>query len=416
VRRALAGLALGLSAAAGVAAAQPSQPAHRDRSITRVVGTPPGARVDRVDPRRSGASPTPLPSGSLRVAWRAAVKVPLEHAPLVDARGNVYVVGARGEVASLSADGAERWQVATSMPVAGPAALLSDDTVAFVGASGDAVAVRDGKVRWRTNAGAPDVAYVAAPIALDDGGVVVASGPDLAAIDAEGQLVGRAHLPEPVAAPLLATGDRVLAVSASGVVWSWVPGALDVRRIGTFETPVEGSVALVDPDTALAVTHSGARLTELRLRDGTTRIRASSGGTLWPGSPAVSGGVAFIVALTASSELAVAFDREGRELGSALIQSQSQATASDAGALLMQSRPTPLLADSTATIIFATSTGGIGVVRRLGQPDEAVESVSVVCSLGAAGGSPPVSGMAPLAPRTIVATCHHGEVVAVSGS
>jgi hypothetical protein len=402
---------MAVAGSAGVVAAQPLRP---ERPVTRLVGTPGGARVDRVDPQRTGLSSSPLPASNLRVAWRTAVKATLDRAPVVDAHGVVYVVGARGEVFATGDDGVARWELATGAPGAGPAALLSDDTVAFVDGSGQAVAVRGGRLRWRARVGAPDSTYAPAPLALDEGGIVAASAADLAAIDAAGQEIARVHLPELVAAPLVGSKDRVLAVTSSGAVWSWVPGAVDAARIGTFESPIEGSAALAGEDALLAITHAGARLTELRLHDGTTRIRAASGGNIWPGSPAVAGGLAFVVALTPSGAVATAFDASGKDLGSAPLQAQT--FAADAGAPLLQpARPAPIVVDGASTVVFATTTGAVGAVRRLGQPDESVETLASVCSALSTGSATPVSGIAPLPPRGIVVACHHGELVAVTG-
>jgi outer membrane protein assembly factor BamB len=399
----------------GTVVAQPLRP---DRPVTRVVGTPPGgARVDRVDSQRTGASSSLLPCASLAVAWRATVKAQLEHAPVVDARGGIYVVGTRGEIVALATDGAERWQVATGASGASAPTLLSDDTIVFVDGSGTVFGARDDALRWKTRAGVPDPALPVAPLALDLGGVVVAVGGDLVALDGTGHEVARVRLGESVAAPLLSSSDRVIAVTSSGAVWTWAPGAPEAARAGTFESPVEGDVALVSDDTALAVTHGGARLTELHLPDGMPHIRASAGGALWPGSPAVAAGVAYVVAFTATSELAVAFDGSGRTIGSALLQSQPQAGPSDGGALmLLADRPEPLVVDRAGTAVFTTTTGAVGAVRHLGLPDEGVESVAGVCATRASMGASPFAGIAPLGPHRVVASCRHGELVAIAGA
>ncbi|MGH7438019.1 MAG: hypothetical protein ACRENE_20245, partial [Polyangiaceae bacterium] len=106
LRALLVGVAVVTSADLG--AAQPSQ--RPDRPVSRVVGTPSGgARVDRVDPRRTGLCAAPLPVSRLRVAWRAPTKAFLDRAPLVDSRGAAYAVGVRGEVTAFAGDGAELW-------------------------------------------------------------------------------------------------------------------------------------------------------------------------------------------------------------------------------------------------------------------------------------------------------------------
>ncbi len=417
VRRWRRGVLVG-SALVGSAGAVAAQPLRPDRPVTRVVGTPAGgARVDRVDPRRTGCAQAPLPEVRLHATWRTAVKATLEHAPLVDARGVAYLVGSRGEAVAIGDDGAERWQLATGAASPSAPALLSDDTLTFVDQAGQVVAVRDGHLRWRAHAGRPDPSYAVAPLALDLGGVMAAAGGDLVTYDASGQETSRTRVPDTVAAPLVAAPGRVLAIGATGAVWSWAPGALDASRIGTFESPIEGSAALAGDDTLLAVTHGGTRLTELSLHDGATRTRASSAGAWWPGSPAVAGRLTVVQAITPSSELAVAFDPAGQELGSALLQSQALGSAGDAGALLLQqARPSPIVVDTGSTAVFATTTGAVGAARHLGQPDGSVEVLAGVCSMLPSGGpAAPVAGMAPLGPEAVVVACHHGEVVAVAG-
>lgn len=395
-----------------------AQPALRpDRPATRVVGTPSGgARVERVNPQRTGHCATTLPASRLRVAWRVPTKAFLEHAPLVDSHGVGYALGVRGEVTAFAADGSELWTAKTGAPGAGPGALLSDDTVAFVDGSGDAVAVRDGKLRWRVHAGQADSSFASAPLALDGGGLVAPAGSDMTVIDADGGQVARVRLPEPIAAPLVATKDRVVAVTLSGAVWTWVPGASDAARAGSFEAPIEGDVALASPATLLGVSHGGLHLTEVRLDDGTTHLRAAASGALWTGSPAVFGDLAVVVGITAASEMAVAIDGGGREAGMALLQSRAQALTADAGPLLIQqSPPTPVLTDAAGTVVFATSTGDVGAVRHFGRPDSVVETLSAVCPITTAGAAP-VAGMAPLGPHSVVVACHHGELVGLKGN
>jgi outer membrane protein assembly factor BamB len=407
---------LALVACAAIAAAAASvsaQPFRPERPLVHVVGTPPGARVDRVDPQRTGSSRTPLPVAELRVAWRSTVKAALEHAPVLDARGVAYVVGARGEVAAIDGDGAERWSVSTGAAGAGPAALLSDDTIAFVDGAGDALGVRDGRVRWKAHVGAADPSRPAAPLALDDGGLVAAAGPDLVLLDSAGEERARARLDEAIVAPLVATKDRVLAVVASGAVWSWAPGALDAARVGTFGSPVEGGAALADDDTLVAVTHLGARLTDLRLREGRARTRAAPGGSIWLGPPAVARGVVFALALTATGERVMAVDPSGQEVGSALLQPGG--VAADGGALVLPTaQPTPILVDSSATVLFVTMNGAVGAARRVSQPDPAVELLATVCTNSSSFA--PASGIAPAGPGAVVVACRHGEVVAIRSS
>ena len=270
----------GLASAGAVALGQPIDPA---RPSTLVIGVPAGARAERVDSARTGLSRSPLPSSRLRVEWRASTSVALDHAPLVDARGAVYVVSARGEAIATARDGTERWRVPTGAVDPGPPALLSDDTLVVLDGSGDAVGVRDGIVRWRTHVGAADPADTG-PLPLDDGGVVVPAGRDLAVLDAEGHERARIVLPEPAAAPLLWTLGRIVIVGVSGTVWTWAPGSAEPARAATFGSRTEGPVALAGDRTLLAIVAghtSVAAVDILRGRPAVTRAVAPGG--LWLG-------------------------------------------------------------------------------------------------------------------------------------
>jgi hypothetical protein len=408
--------ALAIGSLAGAVSAQTLRP---DRPRTLVVGTPAGgARVDRIDSARTGLARTALPGSALRVAWRVSIGALLEHAPLVASGGATYVIGTRGEVVALDEGGAEKWHAATGALLPGPGALLSDDTVTFVDGAGDAYAVREGSLRWKAHVGRSDAGRPS-PLALDDGGLVAAAGRDLAALDAEGHERARATLPEAVAAPLVAYRNRVLAITSSGAVWSWAPGALEATRLGTFGTALDGGAALGDDHTLIGVTNAGARLTAVDLRDGASVTRASSAGSLWLGPPAAAGGLALLLSLTPSTEMALALDAAGREVGSALLQVRSPSVASDGGtaALVAVPRAAPVV-DSSSTALFGTSGGALAAVARFGRAaDATVELLPAVCSTLSPGvAASPISGVTPLGPGAVVVACRHGEVLSVTGT
>lgn len=408
---------------AAPAAAAWAQQIDVERPHTFVVGTPGGgSRVDRVDGARTGLARTTLPTSGLRVSWEASVGALTEQAPMVDARGSVYVVGTRGEVVTLGRDGVEIARVAAGGGQPGPAALLSDDTVAFVetaAGAGVAVGVRDGRVRWRTHFGRADPSPPA-PLALGDGGVVVATANDLAVLDADGQPRARATLPEAVTAPLISASGRIVLVTATGTVWTWAPGN-DPTRTARFGSPIDGSAALADDHTLLAVTNRRTHLTAIDLERGTVTTRAASQGADWSGPPAIAGPVAFLIALAPGGDLAVALDPNGHDVARALIGSHTPAVATDGGAAStpVTGSATPPLVDSAGTFAFATSDGRVGVVPRMTAGGGTVEMVTTPCSavLGSGGKGPPVvAGLAPLANGVLLATCRSGTVVAVEGA
>jgi len=379
--------------------------------------------MDRVDGGRTGLTRTTLPTSGLRMEWEASVGALTEQAPLVDSRGGVYVVGTRGEVVMLARDGTEKWRVATGGSRPGPGALLSDDTIVFVettATGSTAVGVRDGRAVWKTHLGRPDVSPPA-PLALEDGGVIVATTADLAVLDAEGHERSRATLGEPIAPPLISALGRVVAVTVTGGVWTWIPGTPDPIRVASFGSPVDASAALADDHTLLAVTAGRTHLTAIDLLSGAVSTRASSQGALWSGPPAMRGPISSLMTAVPGSELSIALDSTGREVARAVLAMRNLPALADAGTASLSSGPaTPPLIDASGTFAFATADGRLGVAPRMIAGDGAVELLSTPCplALGAAGtkGASPVAGIAPLSEGAFVATCRSGTVLAVVGA
>jgi hypothetical protein len=425
-RDAPAGKAIGLAAVAAVAftltdvvaRAQAIDPA---RPHTLVVGVPAGARTDRVDDARTGFARTPLPARGLRIAWRIPTGAPLEHGPLVDARGTTYVVTTRGEAVAVGPEGNEIWRVQTGAVDPGPAALLSDDTLVWVDGAGEAVAVRDAGVRWRTRIGHPDALSPPAPLPLDDGGVIVATARDLALLDAGGHERARIAFPEFIVGPLLSAVGRAIAVGTSGAVWTWAPGADEPSRLGGFGSSTAGGAALAGDHTLVAVVSGRTTLAAVDLVRGTTTVRAVASGGLWLGPPAMHGEAATLALFGPTSEVAVTLDASGHELARTLLAAHSPALRGDAG----PGEPPPasfsLLVDRAGTVAFATLDGGVGVASMGPGGDGAVETVSEACprpgALSAlAGATLSAVGIAPLTPGAFVVTCRSGTLVAVAGS
>jgi hypothetical protein len=459
-----------LARSAGPTAAQTLETA---RPRTLVVGTPPGARATRIDAARTGLSRTPLPAAGLHVEWRASAGSVLEWEPLVDAGGTAYVVGARGEAVALRRDGTERWRAATGAVDPGPPALLSDDTLVFVEASGVAVAVREAQVRWRARVGKP-AGFRPAPLPLEDGGVAIAVGRDLALLDAEGHERGRTSLPEAIAGPLIAAIGRVVAVTASGAVWTWTPGSPEAARAGSFGSPLDDGAGLADEHTLVGVVAGQTTLASVDLARGSGAMvaRAVAPGGVWLGPPAMRAEAATLVLLAPTGELAMTVDASGRELSRALLAAHAPAARADAGApgasaiaggapvTLPAASGTPLIVDAQGTVAFATLDGAVGTAwvprgSREGAPtapaaEAMTETLSGVCpptilpgalprpfpegrrpdsmnpegrrpdSMNPEGRRPDsmktVAGLAPLPPASMVVACRSGSVFAVGGS
>jgi hypothetical protein len=413
-----------------------STPAHAqrvdpERPRTLTIGLPAGARMDRADGARTGHA-LPLPRSPLRVAWRVALGTYVDRAPLVDVRGGSYIVGVRGDVVALGPDGTERWRVATGAAQPGPAALLSDDTVVFADATGQAVAVHDGTVRWRVRFGRADVG-TPSPLPLDDGGVVVATTHELALLDSEGNERAHTTLPEAAAGPLLWCAGRIIAVSAGGSVWMWTPGAAPADRAGAFGVAIDAGTALTDDRTLIGVAARDSTLRVVDLVHATSGVRAVSSRGSWRGPPAVSDGVAFVVSLGSQGELVTAIDPSGEELGRAVLPTKiaSAATGSTDGgvALPLPAGPTPPLVDATGTLAFATSEGAVGIAlfpapssTRGANPvtpvatDVIADACPLAFGVGGSGAAPrAVAGLAALPGRRLLAVCRTGTVFALTG-
>jgi hypothetical protein len=416
-RAALAFLAAGVVAALALtlhdADAQRIDPR---RPAVLVVGAPPGASpMQRVDGRRSGLSKTPLPSGTLRVAWRKTTGLTIDQPALSGADGTLAVVSVRGDVSFLDADGDERATVKVGAAQVGPAAMTSDGTVVYMTSSGDVIGVRRSSTqpRFVTRIGG-ERNVRAAPLALDDGGVVLATMTDLVVVDGEGNVRSRAPLPETPAAPLIAAGDKVIAVTASGAVFGWTPGREPVR-VGSFGAPIDGGAVLADGGTLLAVIE-GNHLAEVDLARGGRSTRSIAAQGLYLGPPAIRSGPAgavttTLLALTHSRGFVLSLDPSGQEVLRAPIATFTPAVLPDGGAppLAAPLHAGPII-DSRGAIAFAATDGHVGVVG----PEGAVDTIGeVLCAKGVRSG---VVGLTPFGNAAFAVTCDGGVVARITGA
>jgi outer membrane protein assembly factor BamB len=418
IRRIVRWGAIGVAPLSIAAASAQTIEVERGRTIL-VGGVAFGSRTERVDSARTGRARTRLPTSRLRIEWSVPLGALVERSPLVDAQGGVYLVGSRGEVIALARDGSERWRAMTGAAQPGPPVLLSDDTLVFADDSGTAVAVRGGHVRWKAHFGRNDPGRPA-PLALDDGGVVLATSHDLAVLDTDGHERARTTLPEETTAPLVSGMRSVIAVSIRGTVWTWTPGAHDPVRIGAFGSPIDGGAALADERTLIAVTAGESHLTAVDLRTGAVSTRAVSLGSLWLGPPAMVEDKAFAMSLTPIGLFAIAFDGAGHELARTVVAPRALPPTADGGPpALVPEAHTPPLIDAAGTLIFATNDGRIGAATHVGGGEGSVELASTPCApaagTGGVGASPVVAGLAPLALDVVVAVCGSGTAFAVSG-
>jgi hypothetical protein len=248
---------------------------------------------------------------------------------------------------------------------------------------------------------------------------------DLAVLDAEGHERARVTLPEPAFAPLVSALGKVVAVTSSGAVWAWTPGAAEAERVASFGAPVEDGAALVDDHTLAAVTSGRARVATVDLVRGTTATRAAVSSGIWLGPPAVHAGTTYVLLLGATSELAVALDPSGAEVLRAPLFTFVPPAPPDGGtaAPLAPGPRTPPLVDAAGTLAFATPAGDVGVLEAArtasGLPGAVtVELLSDACpsGTGRSAGGTAAAGLAPLADGALVVACTSGTLLAVHGT
>jgi hypothetical protein len=387
------------------------------RPAVFVVGSPAGpAPMQRVDGKRSGAAKQPLPAGTLNIVWRKTTGLSVDQPALAGADGTLSVVTSRGDIVNLDEAGEEKSHVNVGVGAIGPATMTSDGTIVYVTTNGDVIGVRrsPARVRYTTRVGGDGTRRGAAPLALDDGGVVVATGSDIVVLDAEGNVRSRASLPETPAAPLVAAGDKVLVVTTAGTVFGFSPGREPVR-MGSFGAPIDQGAALVDGSTFVAVIE-GNHLVELDIARGSRSTRAIAAQGLYLGPPAVrqgTGGASFatILSLTPSREFVVTLDAAGQETQRAPIATHTPQVLADGGAvpLVAPSHVGPII-DARGTVAFAATDGHVGVVTSEGAVDSIGETL---CR--ASGRSAGIAGLTPFGAGSFVVTCDSGTVVKISG-
>ena len=400
-------LATGL-AAAGLASAQRLDPR---RPKTLVVGPPQGASpMHRVDAQRTGLSKAPLPSGTLRIAWKKTTAQAFDQPALSASDGSLALVSVRGDVTFLDEAGEESSTLRGGAQQAGPAVLTSDGTVVYTTGGGEAVGVQRGRQqpRFVTRIGGDRNERRTAPLALNDGGVVVTTTTDLVALDAEGNVRSRTSLPEPPATPLLVSGDRVVAITTSGAVFGWAPGR-EAVRLGSFGAPVDGGAA-IGLNGALVAVIEGNHLAEVDLARGGRSTRAIAGQGLYLGPPAVRGPLVTLLALTQTRGFVVTLDGAGQELVRAPIATFNPAPLVDGGAPPLVAPPhVGVLVDARGAIAFAATDGAVGVVG----PDGAVDTLGeMICAKASRSG---VVGLTPSGSGAFVVMCESGTVARITG-
>jgi hypothetical protein len=371
---------------------------------TVVVGAPRGfAPSERLDGQRTGRTKTSLPYPPVEL-WRRHISGGIEVAPLVDPKGNILLPLTVPEVMKLGPDGKEIWRarLGTAAPLA-PPVITSDGTLALVTSAGQAWGITpSGAVRYNVPLGIRGRDADTAPLALDDGGVVIAAGRTLLELGSDGAVRARTQIEDRAIGALIAGPEGTLVTTDAGSVYAWRPPGAP-RRIGSFNgTPRRGAV-LADPRTLIAVI-DGKRIVALDMPTGTTHVRATAGPVTSSFDAPVSVSPGKLALASSQTGVLLGLDAAGNER---LVMSLERPPppGSDAGALVsffgaVELKPSPpLIIDPQGRVGFARAGGRVGVVS----PDGAVAVASEkLCSV-------PVA-VQPAGDRRMLVACRDGAV------
>jgi hypothetical protein len=421
-----AAAALGLS----LVAAWPARADTLDPSLpcTVSVGAPRGAAPsERLDPRRTGRARTLLPAAPVEL-WRRHVSGNVEVPPAIDEAGNIYVALTVSELIKVGPDSRERWRARFGRAGAVTApALLSDGTITVITSTGTAWGFTpNGSVRFSTPLGISRRDADTIPVALANGGLLIAAGSAVVEIDADGAVRARGTLGADVYSESAArtSSDRgpnarpfateravgavvdspggALVTTASGNVYRFHPPAAP-RRVGSFGGVAVRGAMLADDRTLVAVVDH-RRVVALDLPTGTTHVRSS--GLLYDAPPALGPGGLVVVGTQLG--LLLGIDAAGNEKIRAPLDRHAAQPAGGApvfghgafGSILSPSkiRPSPpVVVDPAGRIAFLRADGRAGVVTPEGKVQIAAERV---CGR-------PIS-LAPAGEKRMVVACHDG--------
>lgn len=403
---------------------------------TVTVGAPRGAApAERVDAQRTGRSKTKLPSRPKEV-WRKTLPSGTLFAPLIDGQGTFTFALTTSLVVRWSSEGKEQWRVqlpaaaSSAVTVAAPPVLLSGGTVAVVTSLGELVGISpSGSIRYTTALGVSTSSGVrdggVAPLALDDGGLAVASGRTLMELSADGSVRARAQLDDTAVGALLPGPEGTIVTTASGAVYSFKPPGAP-RKVGSFGGSVRKGAVRADDRTLYAVVDN-RRIVALDIPTGSTHTRASAGLLLGGFDAPVAVGPGGTAVTGAYAGLILSFDASGTEKARVSIDPSLSLGTPDAGAPAPSTSPLspppypggpgspfgglgtfptidmrpspPVLIDPDGRIAFVRASGRAGILSPDGNMTLLHERV---CNRP--------SSIQPVAAKKLVITCEEGTV------
>ena len=354
---------------ASVALAGGFDPRH---PTTLVVGAPAGfAPSERVDPLRRGQSSTSLPTVPSQV-WRRELAGGLEVSPLIDSKGGVIAALVSPDVVRLGSDGQQSWR--TRLGGAGAVVapvLLSDGSVAVVCSDGTLWSIGPGgTTRFTIDLRMRTKKSKAAPLARDDGGLVIAGDSGVVMVAQDGGVVARASLPLAAVGGVLPWRDGVLVTAADGGVHFWQPPA-EPRKLGELGGHLEGGAALVGERTLVAVVDRLQVVAFDLLGAGTTVLASGAGMGVELEGPVTLDPRGVLLVTNIMGEL-FGLDAHGAMVRQEALESLPAGFAADAGMpsifrrIDTQSSPAPVV-DAKGRLAFARNSGKVGVVDESGK-------------------------------------------------
>jgi len=346
--------------------------------VTVVVGEPRGpAPRDRVDPRRLGRAGAALPAAPKEL-WRRELAGGIVQAPVVDERRGIVVALSSPDLVRLDDEGQQTWRVRLgTAPPSVPPVIASDGSTLVVTEDGILWSVSPGgSVRFSVDLAMPTKDAAAAPLARDDGSVVVAGSGDLAVLAADGSIAARTPIEGRPMGGLLPHEGGVLVTTADGDVWRWAPPGAP-RRVGSFGGNVPAGASKVSSRTIVGVVER-ERVVGLDLVSGATTLLLSSAAFVAPLEDTVTLTPAGVLLATSVVGEVAGVDARGGLVQRGALEKVPTMFSSDAGVppIFRRTRTAsspPLVVGPRGGVAFARNSGKIGVLGTDGASHTASE-------------------------------------------
>jgi hypothetical protein len=246
----------------------------------------------------------------------------------------------------------------------------------------------------------------AAPLARDDGSVVVAGETGLCVVGPGGEVLTRTEVDGRPVGGLIPWRGAVLIVSQGGSVYAWQAPAAP-RRVGDFGGEVGEGAMLAGQRTLVAVVDT-ERVVALDLLAGGTTLLAGMGasGAKLEGPAALTGDGVLLVTSVLGEVFGV--DAHGTLTHRAALEALPAMFAADAGlgGIFGRTdvRPSPpLVSDARGRVAFARNSGRVGVVDEAGH---VMTATTRLCSR-------PIS-LLPAGARRMMVACSSGSIAMYS--